>query len=220
MNMPMQAPLPLQLSQPHGFAVPPAFRRALLYFVAVLVVALMLWFLSDAWHAEAEAEQNDARVSTQKTVVQLTSARETESARMTHVKRFALIKTALEKTSPGKTEWEQLTRQLSIHPHIVEPTLDSLPIQAAFPEPQNAAASALRATHPGRKMPAITIQGVRIEAGLLHEETLLVLDSIATGSPAHVIPIGCSLQREADTAPVTLRALCEFTWVALVPSLE
>ena len=193
MNMPL--PFPLQLIPSQRFTVPPMLRRALLCCVAALVAALLLWVLSDVWHTEAAAKGDDACAGKQKTAMQLTHAREIEFARTARAKRFAPIKAALENTPPGKTEWEQLTGQLSAHPHIVEPALDALPAQAAFPVFQN--------------LPAIPLQTVRIEAGLLHEEALLALDAIAM----HVTPTGCSLQREGDAAPSTLRAHCEFDWI-------
>jgi len=206
MNMPMQFPLPLQLLQPQRFTVPPLLRRALLCCAAALIGALLLYILSSAWRAEAEAERDDARAGKQKTAMQLASAHEAESSRAARAKRFAPIKTALENAPPGKTEWEQLTGLLSTHPHIVEPTLDALPAQAAFPAAQH--------------LPVITLQTIRIEAGLLHEEALLALNAVVAASPAHTIPTGCSLRRQADTAPITLRARCEFDWAALVPSRE
>jgi len=206
MNMPMHVPLPLQLSPPQRFTVPPVLRRALLCCVAALVGALLLWFLSETWRAEAGTERDDARAGMQKTTMQLTGARDTESVRAARVKRFTSIKTALENTPPGKTEWEQLSGQLSAHPHIAEPALDALPSQAAFSGPE--------------ELPVITLQRVEIEARLLHEESLLALDAIVGGSPAHVIPTGCSLRRNADAAPITLRVRCGFDWVTLVLPLK
>ncbi|MDR2188425.1 MAG: hypothetical protein LBE62_10290, partial [Azonexus sp.] len=117
-------------------------------------------------------------------------------------KRFDLVKAVLENSPPEKTE--QITGQLSAHPHIVEPVLTAQPGQSAFSTPEN--------------LPVVTLQRVHIEAGLLHEEALLALDAIVTSSPAHAISTGCSLRREADAAPVTLRARCEFDWISLAAS--
>jgi hypothetical protein len=206
MNMPMPISLPLRFprSQPPG--VPPVLRRALLCCMAVLAGTLLLWLLTVIWHDEAETERNDARASAQKAARQLSDAHETRLAHTARAKRFALIKAVLENDLPEKTEWEQLTGKLSAHPHIAESTLTSQPGQSAFSAPQN--------------LSAITLQHVRIEAGLLHEEALLALDAIVTSSPAHVIPTGCSLRRETDAAPITLRARCEFDWITLAASKE
>jgi len=202
MNMPI--PIPLQLSQSQGFAVPPVLRRALLCCVAALVGALSLWVLSTVLRADAEAGRNDARADTQKTAMQLANAREAESARVVRAKRFALVKAALENTSAEESEWEQLASQIEAHPHIVDSTMSAQPAQPAFSSHEN--------------LPVITLQSVRIEAGLLHEEALLALDAIAHGFNTHLIPTGCSLRREADAAPITLRARCEFERTVLVPS--
>ncbi|MCL2161031.1 MAG: hypothetical protein FWH56_03980 [Betaproteobacteria bacterium] len=206
MNMPMSIPLPLRPMQSQRFNVPPMLRRALLCCVSALVGASLLWFLSSVWRADAEAERNDARADTQKTAALLASARETEAARAGRAKRFSLVKAALESMPVEKSEWEQLSSLIEAHPHIAEPALNVQPAQPAFPASEH--------------LPVVTLQRARIEAGLLHEEALLTLDAIATGSPAHVIPSGCSLWREADTAPVTLRASCEFDWITLAPSPE
>jgi len=202
MNMPL--PFPLQLSQSQRFTVPQVLRRALLCCVAAFAGALLLWVFSNVWHTEAETKRNDARASTQKTAMQLASAREVAYTRSARAKRFAPIKAALESTPPGKTEWEQLSGQLSAHPHIVEPGLDALPAQTEFPSPEH--------------LPAITFQRVSIEAKLLHEEALLALDTIASSASAHVVPTGCSLRREAGVEPITLWAHCEFDWFAPLPS--
>jgi hypothetical protein len=202
MNMPL--PIPLQLLQSQRLGVPPVLRRALLCCMAALGSASLLWLLSAAWHNEVESKRNEARTNTQKITQQLSDARETRLAHTARAKRFALVKTALENNPPEKTEWEQLTEQLSAHAHIADPTLTPQLSQPAFSTPQN--------------LPAITLQHVRIEAGLLHEEALLALGSIVTSSPAHVIPTGCSLRREADAAPITLRARCEFEWITLATS--
>lgn len=206
MNMPVHIPLPLQLSQPQRFTVPPILRRALLCCVVALVGALLLWALSDTWYARACAKRDTARADTQKTAMQLASAIDTRSAQAARAKRFALVKAALENALPSKAEWEQLIKQLSTHPHIVDPTLEALPGQDEFPAPKN--------------QPAITFQSVHIQAGLLHEEALLTLDAITGNFPTHHIPMGCSLWREADAAPITLRARCEFGRAALMPPLE
>lgn len=206
MNMPVPMPLPLLLPQSQRFAVPPPLRRALLCCIAALATALLLWILSAACRADAEAGRNDARAAAQKTLMQLTGARETESARTARAKRFARVKAALENMPAENSEWEEIAGQLSAHPHIDAPILGALPAQPAFPASEG--------------LPVITLQRVRIEAGLLHEEALLALDAIAANAPAHVIPTGCSLRREADAAPTALRADCEFDWVALVPPPE
>jgi hypothetical protein len=204
MNMPI--PLPLQLLRPQRFAVPPLLHRALLCCAAALVGALLLLTLSAAYCVDAEAGRDDARAGTQKTRMQLSNARETESARAARAKRFALVKAALDSMPAGKPGWERLAEELSAHPHIAGPTLNALPAQPAFPA--------------SRSLPAVTLQHVHIEAGLLHEEALLALDAIAAASPPYLIPRGCSLRREADHAPVTLRADCEFDWIALAPPPE
>jgi len=244
MNMPMPIPLPLQLLQSQRFSVPPVLRRALLCCVVALVGALVFRVLSVTWHAEAETERNDARAGMQKTSSLLASTLETEAVRAARAKRFALVKAVLENMPAEQPEWEQLTRQLSASPHIVDPILNTLPVQPAFPAPEPVSNAILamdgevseKSVHgaagspepyrgnPGRKagatqdLPVITLQRVRVEAGLLHEEALLALDAIVTGAPAHIIPIGCSLQRETDAAPITLRASCEFDRITLVPS--
>jgi hypothetical protein len=67
-------------------------------------------------------------------------------------------------------------------------------------------------------LPSLDIQRLQIDAGLLHEETLLALDALVTDTPtAHVIPVGCVLRREEDDTSVPLRALCEFDWITLAP---
>jgi hypothetical protein len=204
MNMPIPISLPLRFSQSQRLGVPPMLHRALLCCMAVLASTLLLWLLTAIWHDEAESRRNDARASAQKTARQLSDAHETSLAHAARAERFALVKAVLGNNPPEKTEWEQLTGQLSAHSHIAEPSLTSLPGRPAFATPEN--------------LPVITLQQVRIEAGLLHEEALLALDAIVSGSPAHVIPTGCSLRREADAAPITLRVRCEFDWIALAAS--
>ncbi len=126
MNMLMSIPLPLKRSQP----LPPGLRRALIGCMAAFAGALLLWFLSTAWHAEVEAQLNDARTGMQKTASLLTRAREIEAARMARAKRFALVKAALEKSPHYKPEWKQLSGRLSTRSHIAEPTP---PLQPAPP---------------------------------------------------------------------------------------
>ncbi|MDR2925696.1 MAG: hypothetical protein LBU76_07115 [Azoarcus sp.] len=203
MNMPMPTPLLLRQSPSQRFSVPPMLRRALLCCVAALAAALSLWMLAAAGRAEAETRRRGAQADAQKISAQLSAARETESARVARAKRFARMKAALENAPAEKPEWERLAAQLSAHPHIAEPTLDAPPAQPAFPSPENT--------------PVITVQRVRFNAGLLHEEALLALDAITARFTPRLIPAGCSLQREADAAPITLRANCEFERIALAP---
>jgi hypothetical protein len=175
--------------------------------MAALVGALLLWFLSAAWHTEAQAEWDDARTGAQKAAKQLSDTIDAKHARAERAKRFALIKTVLENNSPEKAEWEQLlARQLSEHPHLTEPTLATQPALPAFSTPEH--------------LPAITLQQLQVEVGLLHEEALLALDAIVASSPAHVISTGCSLRRETDVAPITLHARCGFDWISLAASPE
>jgi hypothetical protein len=184
----------------------PILRRTLLCCMAALAGASLLWLLSAVWHDEAESKRNDARASAQKAAQQLSDAQETRLAHAVRAERFALVKTVLENNPPGKTDLEELTGQLSEHPHITEPNLTSQPGQPAFSTPES--------------LPVITLQHVHIEVGLLHEGALLALDAIVTGSPAHVIPSGCSLRREADAAPITLRERCKFEWITLARSKQ
>ncbi|MDR2015708.1 MAG: hypothetical protein LBP99_08875 [Azoarcus sp.] len=204
MNMPMPILLPLQLSQSQHLNVPPVLRHALICCMAALVGALLLWLLSAVWHGEAETARNDVSASTQKTATQLADAREAGLARTARAQRFTLVKTVLESNFPEKTEREQIIGQLSAHPYIVEPVLTAQPGQPAFSSHGN--------------LPVIILRHLYVEAGLLHEEALLALNAIATSSSAHVIPTGCSLHREADAAPVTLRARCEFDRITLAAS--
>jgi len=120
MNMLMSIPLPLERSQSQP--VPPGLRRALICCMATFAGALLLWFLSTVWHAEAEAQLNDARTGMQKTASLLTRAREIEAARTARAKRFALVKAALDKSPHYKPEWKQLSGRLSTRSHIAEPT--------------------------------------------------------------------------------------------------
>lgn len=201
MNMPLPIPLPLQLSPLQRFSVPPRLSRALLCCAAAFAAALSLWILATGWRTQAETERKAVQAEVQKISTQLSAALETETARATRAKRFARVKAALGNAPAENPKWEQLADQLSTHPHIAELAFEASPAAPAFPAPEN--------------MPVINLQHIRLEAGLLHEGALLALDGIATGFTAHLIPAGCALGREADAAPITLRARCEFNRITL-----
>jgi hypothetical protein len=183
-----------------ALTVPPALRRPLLACVLALAVALPLWRFAAAMRADAETALASARTTQQKTATRLAAARAEAAAREPLARRLADLRAALPTPMPPAADWERLADRLAADKRIAHITLH------AQETPKEAAAKA--------QPPSIAIQHIYIEANLLHEEALLALDAIATDTPAHVVPVGCALRRDAEASPLTLRARCEYDFVA------
>ena len=193
-------------------AVPPLLRRPLFCCVAALAAVLLLRFSATSVLEAREKELDSLRVSVREAETALTAAREEESTRAALAQRFAAVSAVLEKAPPDEIEWKQLTtRRLAGDERILAPDLSV----GAVPVHSRTTSIAPVASPEG--LPRIDIQRLQINAGLLHEEALLALDALVTDTSAHVVPVGCVLRREEDDAPVPLRALCEFDWIALAP---
>ncbi|MDR0716543.1 MAG: hypothetical protein LBF50_03895 [Azoarcus sp.] len=198
-------------------AIPPALRRPLLFCAMALAAALSAGYSAAAARAGQEARLLDARADAGKLEARLATARESAAARAALARRLAMLAATLGKTPPDEAGRERIAQRLSQDIRIAAPRLRL----------QDAPLPTLPAPPAGA--PAIVIQRLSVDAGLLHEEALLALAATIMDSPVYTIPIGCALQREsgngagtssesAESAAVhPLRARCEFDWISLAP---
>ncbi|MDR3213321.1 MAG: hypothetical protein LBT71_05310 [Azoarcus sp.] len=190
---------------PTTFAIPPALRRPLLCCAAALVAALCLWRIAAALCAVQETAVTAARTAARNLEIRLTRAREAEAEHTALTRRFTAL-AAMAGHSPGNDTWEQITHRLRDESRITGLVLHAEAHSPALPTPAG--------------LPALDIQRLQIDAGLLHEEALLALEAIVADTPAHIVPTGCALRRESGSTLSALHARCEFDWIALTPTVE
>ncbi|MDR2689854.1 MAG: hypothetical protein LBB76_08880 [Azoarcus sp.] len=170
--------------------IAPALRRPMIMCVLILLAASLAWGAVAHLRRERQATLTKARAAGQQIDARM------ETARAQGARRELIEQKLRDIIEAHASKPEDLIRALAADPRLRHPSMH-IPSSVDLPA----------------VAPVAHFQRLRIDAGLLHEEALLELTD--TFAHARFRPLGCTLRRQDDGAPMPLTASCEFEWLTL-----
>jgi hypothetical protein len=189
--------------------IAPALRRPIAVCALILLAASLTWGAAVHLRRERQTNLTKTRAARQQIDARM------ETARAQAAKRELIEQKLRDIIEAHADEPEQIIRALADDHRLQNPIVHIQPtadLPALAPAASVTTPITTSVTTP-IAVPIANFQRLRVDAGLLHEEALLELTD--TFAQARFRPLGCTLRRQGNDAPMPLVVSCEFEWLTL-----